>query len=349
MPREDLARAYQDLVHIGLAFTRETEAPLLLERILSEARRFTHAEAGTLYLLEGNTLHFSAVQNDALARRLGVEEMRRCLSAEPLRLNEASLAGHVAMTGDVLNLHDPHMIPPDRPYAFNAEVDVRCHYRTHSVLVVPLQDPSGRILGVLQLINALDPQGRVIPFDSRYEPLARALAQQAGLAIRNTRLEALALKDGLTDVYTRRYFLARLQEECQRFVRWSEPVSLVLINLDRFKALNERAGQAGGDEALRQVGRLLLKHSRNFTVLSRFGGDEFAVLLVSTPRTGATAYAERMRSVIERHAVEHGRLTASLGVASLPDDAQDADELLRAAQAALGEAKRLGGNRVVTP
>ncbi|HEV8308400.1 MAG TPA: sensor domain-containing diguanylate cyclase, partial [Methylomirabilota bacterium] len=304
MAGDELSRAYQDLVEIALALTRETELPILLDRILTEARRFTGAEAGTLYLLEGDRLQFSVVQNDALTRRLGADEMRRCLQVEPLRLDEPSLAGHVALTGDILNLHDPQMIPPDRPYGFNGKVDARCRYRTLSVLVLPLQDPSGKILGVLQLINALDRDGRVVPFDTRYEPLVRALALQAGVAIRNTRLEALALKDALTDVYNRRYFLARLHEECRRFPRSSEPVALVLLNLDGFRAVNEHAGQGGGDVVLRDAARLLLRHSRNFTVVSRFGGDEFAILLVDTSKAGAVTYAERIRSVFEQHPFE---------------------------------------------
>jgi diguanylate cyclase (GGDEF)-like protein len=343
----DFSRAYQDLVEIGLALVRETELPLLLERILTEARRFTQAEAGTLYLLEGDTLHFAVVQNDELARRIGVDEMRRCLQAEPLRLGEPSLAGHVAMTGDVLNLHDPHMIPPDRPYRFNQDVDERCQYRTRSLLVVPLQDPSGRILGVLQVINALDREHRVIPFDSRYEPLIRSLALQAGVAIRNTRLETLAFKDGLTDVFNRRYLLARLHEESLRVPRAGQPLALVLFNVDRLRSINERLGQAAGDGVLRELAALLLRHSRSFTVVSRFAGDEFAVLLVATDRAGALSYAERMRDAVERYRFDSGRVTVSVGVAVLAEPGPTADELLRAADEALFEAKRLGRNRVV--
>jgi diguanylate cyclase (GGDEF)-like protein len=346
MAREDLGHDYQELVEIGLALVRETDLPSLLERIVTAARRVTRAEAGTLYLLEGDRLHFSAVQNDVLARRLGIEETRRRLQAEPLRLDEPSLAGHVAQTGDILNLHDPHMIPADRPYGFNREVEERCQYRTRSLLVVPLHDPSGKILGVLQLINALDRGGRVVPFDSRHEPIIRTLALQAAVAIRNTRLEALALKDSLTEAYNRRYFLARLQEECGRHPRTSEPLALVLLNLDRFHGVNERAGQPGGDAALREVARLLLRHSRAFTVVSRFGGDEFAVLLVGTPKAGALTYAERIRTVIERHPFDEGRITASLGVAAVPDDAASAEELLRVADEALAGAKQGGRNRV---
>jgi diguanylate cyclase (GGDEF)-like protein len=347
MPGDDLIEAYQQLIQIGLILSRETELPLLLERTLSEARRFTLAEAGTLYLLEGRRLHFAVVQNDVLARRLGEREMRRSLQAEPLQLDEPSLAGHVALTGDILNLHDPQMIPPDRPYGFNSHVDARLRYHTRSVLVVPLQEPSGKILGVLQLINARDVRGEVVPFDPRYESLVRSLALQAAVAIRNTRLESLAIKDGLTDVYNRRYFLARLQEECRRIARTGEPASLVLLNLDRLRAINEAGGQAAGDAVLRETGQLLLKHSRSFTVVSRFGGDEFTALLAGEAAVGAVAYAERIRGVIERHPFAVGRVTASFGAATVGPGAATPDELLRSADEALAEAKRLGRNRVV--
>jgi diguanylate cyclase (GGDEF)-like protein len=347
MAQDDLGRASQDLVEVGLALVRETDLPSVLERVVTESRRLTGAEAGTLYLLEGDRLQFSEVQNDVLASRLGVEEMRRCLQAEPLRLDEASLAGHVARTGDILNLHDPHMIPPDRPYRFNPDVDDRCHYRTRSLLVVPLYDPSGTVLGVLQLINARDRGGQVVPFDSRHEPIIRTLALQAAVAIRNTRLEALALKDALTEAYNRRYFLARVREECLRHARTSEPLALVLVNLDRFRGIDDAAGQARGDAALREVARLLLRHSRAFTVVSRLGGDEFAVLLVGTSKSGALTYAQRIRTIIEGHPFDEGRITASLGVAAVPGDATAPDELLRVAHEAVRQAKRRGRNQVV--
>jgi diguanylate cyclase (GGDEF)-like protein len=346
-PAQDLTRAYQDLVRIGTALTQETDLPTLLDRVLTEARWFTSAEAGTLYLLEGDRLHFAVVQNDRLARRLGADAMKQVLQAEPLTLTEPSLAGHVALTSDILNLHDTHMIPPDRPYAFDKRVDHRCEYRTQSVLVVPLLDSSGRILGVIQLINALNRDGQVIAFDPQYETLVRALASQAAVAIRNARLEALALKDDVTEVYNRRYLRVRLGEECQRHGRTGEPISVVALHLDDFKSVHDQLGPAAGHEVLRQVALLLLRHSRSFTVVSRYGDDNFGVVLASTPKAGGVTYAERIRRVIESHAFRHGPLTASLGVASLPGDAGSAEELLSAAEQAVTEAKRLGRNRVV--
>src|SRR6266581_823749 len=167
----ELARAYEDLVKIGIALTSERDLATLLERILTEARRFTHADAGTLFLREADQLVFAIVQNETMVRDMGEDQMKAVLQAEPLPLNELSLAGYVAMTGDILNLHDSYSVPPDRPYAHNRSVDARTSYRTESILVVPLQDMSGKILGVLELINALDGQGRVIPFDPQFEGL----------------------------------------------------------------------------------------------------------------------------------------------------------------------------------
>lgn len=342
----DLARAYEDLVKIGIALTSERDLSTLLERILTEARRFTHADAGTLFLREGDQLMFAIVQNETMVRDMGEEQMKAVLQAEPLPLNELSLAGYVAMTGDILNLHDSYSVPTDRPYAHDRSVDARTSYRTESILVVPLQDMSGKILGVLELINALDGHGRVIPFDPQFEGLIRSLAAQAAVAIRNARLEDLSLKDSLTDVYNRRYFMARLEEETRRQPRFAEPVALVLMDLDHFKSINDQHGHPTGDEALKEVARLLLKHSRDFTVVTRYGGDEFAVLLVNTTKAGALTYAERIRALLAQHTFGHGETTASFGVAVIPEDATTSKELIAAADQALYEAKRKGRNRV---
>ena len=332
-------------MQIGITLTSERDLSVLLERILTEARRFTRAEAGTLFLREGDQLRFAVVQNDRLSGKLGTEEMRRQFEEQPLDLREMSLAGHVALTGDILNLPEPYAIPPDRPYSFDARVDARMNYRTESILVVPLQGPSGNILGVLELINALD-GGRVVPFVPQYEPLVRALAAQAAVAIRNARLEDLSLKDALTDVYNRRYFMIRLEEEFKRHARFGEPLSLVMLDVDHFKEVNDRFGHRAGDEVLRGIAGLLLKHSRSFSVVTRYGGDEFAMVLVNTPKDGALTYAERIRSVVAEYEFRHGTVTVSLGAASLPEDGACGDDLVVAADKALYDAKRLGRNRV---
>jgi diguanylate cyclase (GGDEF)-like protein len=123
-------------------------------------------------------------------------------------------------------------------------------------------------------------------------------------------------------------------------------VSVVSLDLDGFDRVNRRAGQPGGDAVLREVSVLLRRNSRQFSVLARDRGDDFTVVLPNTARAGAVAYAERIKSLIEQHAFEHGPLTASLGVASLPDSVTAAGELLGGAYQSVADAKRRGGNRV---
>src|SRR5438046_945888 len=140
----------------------------------------------------------------------------------------------------------------------------------------------------------------------------------------------------------------RLEEEMSRYRRFNHPVSLVLMDLDGFKAVNDDMGHVVGDETLRDIGQILMKHSRGINVVSRYGGDEFAVLLVETSKAGARLYADRIRQVVATFPFSHGKsITASFGVASLPDDeAANSEDLFRAADEALYAAKRAGKNQV---
>src|SRR5205823_5065631 len=166
----------------------------------------------------------------------------------------------------------------------------------------------------------------------------------------NARLKETSFKDEVTGLYNRRFFSIRLEEEVSRYRRFNHPVSVVLLDLDGFKAVNDELGHVVGDETLRGVAELLLKHSRGINVVCRYGGDEFAILLVETPKTGAQIYADRIRHVLASHEFPHGRrVSASFGIACLPEDvAAAAEDLIRAADEALYAAKRGGKNRVST-
>lgn len=164
----------------------------------------------------------------------------------------------------------------------------------------------------------------------------------------NARLKETSFKDELTGLYNRRFFNLRLEEELSRYRRFNHPVSVVLLDLDGFKAVNDEFGHTVGDETLREVSQILMKHSRGINVVSRYGGDEFAVLLVETSKAGARLYADRIREVVAKFPFPRGKvMTASFGVASLPDDeAGTAEDLFRAADEALYAAKRAGKNQV---
>lgn len=177
---------------------------------------------------------------------------------------------------------------------------------------------------------------------------ARLDAAYKELESTHARLKETSFKDDVTGLYNRRFFSLRLEEELSRYRRFNHPVSVVLLDLDGFKAVNDGYGHAVGDDTLRDIAQILMKHSRGINVVSRYGGDEFAVLLVETSKAGARLYADRIREVVAKYPFSHGKvITASFGVASLPDDeAGTAEDLFRAADEALYAAKRAGKNQV---
>jgi diguanylate cyclase (GGDEF)-like protein len=194
-----------------------------------------------------------------------------------------------------------------------------------------------------RMLGSIDGRsGGMASFVERLEGAYRELEQT------NARLKEFSYKDEVTGLYNRRFFGIRLEEEVSRYQRFGHSVSVVLLDLDNFKTVNDELGHAAGDQTLRVVGDILLKYSRGINVLCRWGGDEFAVLLVETDRAGAESCAERLRSVLAAYPFAHGRsITASFGIATLPADVPpEADALVRAADEALYAAKRSGKNRV---
>jgi GAF domain-containing protein len=149
-----------------------------LEQLLSHARRLTRAEAGTIYVREYDRLRFAVAQNDVLAQRPGAGAAQPTLGDEPLSLDERSIASYVAFTRATVNVPDIYEIPLERPYVFDRRFDNLHGYRTRSMLAMPLRDARGRVWGVIQLINALNEAGQVVPFDPRSQEVVESLVSQ---------------------------------------------------------------------------------------------------------------------------------------------------------------------------
>jgi diguanylate cyclase (GGDEF)-like protein len=339
----------QRLIDIGIALGTQRHLPTLLESILTEARRFTRAQAGTLFLREGDRLTFAVCHNDVLAARDGAAELEAKVRDQWVVVDGSSLAGYAALHNEIINVGDAYAASGDGRYPFNRLYDADLAYRTRSVLVTPMQDPGGEVVGVLQLINALDGAGEIVAFHRGWEPLVRSLASQAAVAIQNVRLQELSFKDPLTGIYNRRYFSLRLDEELRRQTRSGRALSLILVDVDDFKTLNDTKGHRAGDEALMELATMLsAQPARGLSITSRYGGDEFAVLIPDTGKAAAVQCARRLRDAIGGHHFAHGRFTISAGVASLPEDATSGEELVIAADQALLKAKRAGGGCVAT-
>jgi diguanylate cyclase (GGDEF)-like protein len=190
-------------------------------------------------------------------------------------------------------------------------------------------------------------EGMTAELETRVGERTRELAEA------NARLAQLAVTDGLTGLYNHRHFHERLALEVERSGRNGLPLALFMIDVDHFKRYNDQNGHPAGDEVLRQIARLLSDGRRVNDVCARYGGEEFATVLVDTPKLTATQVAERLRRRIADFHFPHGEgqpgghVTVSVGVAAMPDDAGDAEALVRAADAALYRAKAGGRNCVV--
>ena len=181
----DLEGQIARLNKIGIALSAEHDLNRLLNMIVREARHFTNSDGGSLYIREGDKLNFIVAQTESLESLNG---RRPSFKSSYLPLTKESIAGYVAITGDILNINDAYLIPPTLEYRLNKDFDNLFGYRTKSMLVVPMRDHEDEIIGVLQLINSVDDKNQVLPFKPAYETLIASLASQAGVAIQNARL-----------------------------------------------------------------------------------------------------------------------------------------------------------------
>ncbi len=155
---------------------------ILLEKILLLARRFANADAGSIYLREGNRLKFRYTQNDTFQSKL--EKGKKLIySTFNIPIDNRSIAGYVAMTGNILNIPDVYEIPPTMAYSFDKKYDDISGYRTKSMLTIPLKDNRLNVVGVLQLINAKNENGEIVPFLKEDEPFIINFANNAAIAI----------------------------------------------------------------------------------------------------------------------------------------------------------------------
>jgi len=181
------------------------------------------------------------------------------------------------------------------------------------------------------------------------------LGNQFSIVLERIRLyelvQELAITDGLTGVFVRRYFIERLGEEINRARHFGAKLSFMMIDIDHFKKCNDRYGHLVGDAVLREISAVMKKNLREIDIMGRYGGEEFVVILPETEKSLALIAAQRLRKAVETCRVraydEDIGATISIGVASFPDDADDMSQLIDKADRALYKAKESGRNRVI--
>ena len=164
-----------------------SDLDILMEHILTQARRFVNADAGSIYIADTQTLQFTYTQNDTLRKRLSPGE-KLIFATFSLPINTQSIAGYVAATGRPLNIADVYRIESTAPYSFSKEFDEASRYKTRSALTIPLKSAGGALLGILQIINAQDETYRVIAFSDRDEKMMLHFASIAAVALERAQM-----------------------------------------------------------------------------------------------------------------------------------------------------------------
>ena len=302
--------------------------------------------------------------------------------------NLRNIATRSAITGDTINIEDMQRSGEADPVG-TLQFDDITGYCSKSFLTVPLKNNRGETIGVLQLLNALDEAGQVIAFSEEVEPLIEALASQAAVALENRYLldeqedlkrqlerevderteelksaleklseahiilKELTTIDAVTGIRNRQYFDEVYNQEWRRAVRQQYPMTIMLLDIDHFKKVNDTFGHLAGDECLNSVAKDIdSMFNRPSDVVARYGGEEFIVILPYVELGNARHLAEQVRKRIEGHTVNADgheiKVTISIGVAAIvPKDGADPKSLIGHADVALYQAKSRGRNTVV--
>jgi len=215
-----------------------------------------------------------------------------------------------------------------------------------SLMCVPLI-LNQRKIGVINITNKLD----AAHFTENDKALAMTLANQAAITIENARLYNLAIYDGLTNLHVHRYFQVWLEKEYERTRRYEGILSLVMLDIDDFKAVNDTYGHPFGDIILQEVSAIIRQSVRTVDLAARYGGEEFAVILPETDEEGSLMFAERLRRKVDEHPFYYQEkrlpITVSVGLTTYPQyGAKNKDELVGQADLALYDSKHKGKNRV---
>ena len=288
------------LTTLGIELNQVNDLDILMERILTEARRFVNADAGSIYIRHDDSLHFSYTQNDTLQKKLAAGE-KLIYSVFTISIDEESIAGYVASTGGPLNIPDVYEIDPVKPYHFSKKFDEVSKYRTHSMLTIPLLNIKGNVLGVLQVINAQDPENRVVPFSETDEKMMAHFASTAAVAIERAQmtraiiLRMIRMAEMRDPKETGAHVNRVAGYSIEIYEHWARKNGLSDIEIDRNRDIFRMAAM------LHDVGKVAISD----TILkkpARFTDEEFAIMKQHTV-LGARLFVDKQSDFDDAAAV----------------------------------------------
>ncbi|GBE05231.1 MAG TPA: sensor domain-containing diguanylate cyclase [Nitrospirae bacterium] len=301
----------------------------ILAMIMRKTKAMIGAEAWSILLLdeEGEELYFERVQGKETKK---VKKFR-------IKVGEG-IAGWVAKEGV------PVIVPDVGCDArFSGKIDKLLDFKTRSLMCIPIKIED-KVIGVLEIVNKVTGE----PFTKDDLDLILKFVNHAAMAIERAslylKMEELTLTDDVTNLFNTRYLNRAIEIEIERSDRYGSPFTVIFMDIDSFKKVNDQHGHLVGGKVLREMSQLLLNSLRTVDIVARYGGDEFVVVLPQTTPKAGFYVGERLRKAVEQHVFlknegYHLRITASFGVASYPENAKSKEELFRIADEAMYKGK----------
>jgi len=316
---------------VSKVITSPTDLNNILDTIMKKAKKMTIAEAWTVFLMD------EGIGELVFARTEG----KKTKETEKFKVKIGEgVAGWVAKEGIPILVSD---VSHDKRFLKKIDKAYNSKHKIKSIICIPIKSGE-KLLGIIEVFNKTtkgpftreDFNQLIELFDQVSILIERALLYQ--------KVEELAITDDLTKLFNTRYLNRTIEMEIQRSLRYRTSVSLIFMDIDYFKQVNDNHGHLVGSKVLAEMGQLLLRNLRSVDVVVRYGGDEFVVVLPHTSPAAAAQIAERIRRAIEQSVFleKEGyalRITASFGVASCPESAKSKEELLRLADEAMYKVK----------
>lgn len=321
---------------IGKLLTSTLDRDKLLKLVMEKIGELLSAKNWSLMLIDENKqeLYFEIVVGEFADKIKGMR----------IKANQG-IAGWVANHREAVLLSD---VSKDK--RFHAEIDNISGFRTRSLICVPLICREN-VLGVIELVNKRIGE----EFTDEDLEILKHLADYIAIAIDNAKnfekIEELTIRDDLTCLYNTRFFHEMLDREIKRSKRKQRELSLIFIDMDHFKEVNDTYGHLCGSKLLKEVANVIIDSVRNIDVPIRYGGDEFVIILPETNKIQASQVANRILENLRafdflKEEQLNLKLTASVGFATYPDDAKDKDDLIRKADNAMYSVKNTTRNNV---
>ena len=311
---------------VSNALVQSIELEKMLGKILSEVVSIFKLPYGIIFIYDDENEIFKA------AAWTGYEFAKD--ADITIRLTEKTIASHAVKMKKIYYAPD---VGKD-PYYFKINDSIS------SEIAIPLH-VAETLFGVI-VLSSVEKEG----LDENDIMLLSAIANNVSMAVQNAKLfentKRLSMIDPLTGVYNRRKATSVIEQELKRSTRFARMFTILFVDLDNFKQFNDENGHIKGDEALREIARILGEGIREIDILARYGGDEFLIILMETSSEQAIQVAERIRESAENYN-KPGNITLSIGVATFPTNGQNLKKLIHNADRACYTAKNNGGNRII--